>query len=236
MKHTEIVAVDTKALFEGVGELEPREKQILEREAKALRSDMVTFAQSKLAIGEHLAKIHEILEPKRVFGRFLDNLRSGLSKRTALRYIDGFHNAAAMLPEPVLREAMARGMNILGHTEDRPLGRYTLAVKRLPAPKSNNPKVIDAYLEEVAEKTRELYSNELERDEDELVKEVFRFFDARFQRLPNSHKTRRRFVETLGGMMVARLGVSTPQTFEPVAIDTVRAVRGRPRHKEPEAA
>lgn len=235
MKHSEIVALDAKALFEGVGELEPREKQILEREAKALRSDMVTFAQSKLAIGEHLLKIHEILEPKRVFGRFLDNLRSGLSKKTAYRYIEGFQNAGQILSEPILREAMARGMNMLG-TGDKPLGRYTLAVKRLPPPRSTNPKVIDQYLENVQEKTREIYSNELERDEDELVKEVFRFFDARFQRLPNHHKTRRRFVETLGGMMVARLGVSSPQTFEPVAIDTVRAVRGRPRNVKEDAA
>lgn len=235
MKHSEIVALDAKALFDGVGELDAKERQELEREARALRSEMVKFAQSKLAIGEHLLKIHDILEPKRVFGRFLDNLRSGLSKKTAYRYIEGFQNAKAMLPDNVLREAMARGMNMLG-TNEKPLGRYTLAVKRLPAPKSDNPKVIDAYLEKVQDKTRELYSNELERDEDELVKEVFRFFDARFQRLPNSHKTRRRFVETIGGMMVARLGVSSPQTFEPVAIDTVRAVRGRPRHSEEDAA
>lgn len=230
MKHTEIVQLDAKALFEGMGDLEPRERQILEREARALRTEMVHFAQSKLAIGEHLHKIQEILEPKRCFVRFLDNLRAGLSRKTAYRYIDGYQNAQSMLPEPVLREAMARGMNMLG-SKEKPLGRYTLAVKRLPAPKTSNPKVIDAYLEEVQEKTREIYSNDLEKDEDELVKEVFRFFDARFQRLPNNHKTRRRFVENLGGMMVARLGVSSPQTFAPVAIDSVKAVRGRPPKK-----
>jgi hypothetical protein len=224
-------AFNTLAWWE---KLQPAEQTTVMHEGRLLAQAMLDHGKSRLAIGEHLEKLQGVLEPRNLFGKFLKNYH--FSKRTAYRYIAGFKNAKARLPETVLKAAMARGVNIVGETEARPLGIYTEAVAKLPPPQSANEVQANTYLtqlEQVRKETRSsganLFTVPVPQDPQTLLKECYRFVSLRYKRLPNNSKTRAQWVRNLVGMILADLGVSGEQTFAPhAAPEDFKAQRGRP--------
>jgi hypothetical protein len=223
--------------------LTPDDQQKVQQEGQALGRALVEEGFSRLAVGEHLSNLHELLEPQRLFVRFLKNFH--FSQRTAYRYINGFRNARERLPEYTLRRAIARGMNMIGDTEERPLGVYTDAVKRLPPPAEPDPAAVDEWLDKVEERKRRQRSQQLQEgageragvdtDPQAMMKEVFRNFRVRLRRLP-AGRTRGSWVKTLAGMMLAEAGIGNEQSIAPVAPpEDFRATRGRPRKKSAEA-
>lgn len=224
-------AFNTLAWWE---KLNKDEQNVVITEGQQLAKAMLDHGRSRLAIGQHLAKLQSVLEPHNVFGRFLKNFH--FSKRTAYRYIKGYQNAQAKLPETVLKVAMAQGVNIIGDTDFKPLGVYTDAVAKLPVPKDATEEQAKTYLtqlEDVRKKLRptgEMFTMPEPQDPATLLKECYRFVSLRYKRLPQNHKTRASWVRSLVGMLLADLGVSGQQTFAPQAIpEDFVAQRGRPR-------
>jgi hypothetical protein len=230
---------DPTELVDSLGDLDAKEKHAVVRETQALVEAMVNFGRSRLAVGEHLYNIREILKPNRTFMKYLATFNT-FSPRTADRMINGYLNAQGHAPEQILLAAMSRGMDLIGSAEDRPLGRYTEAAKVLPPPRTTDPVKINNYLDRLQEKKREFYVREENTlSLNEALQECFRFLDSRIQRLPNNHKTRASFCEKIVGMIMTDLGVSQPRQFSPVAFESSwKAKRpGRPpKIKEEDAA
>ena len=213
--------------------LNQQEQATVMQEGQALAKAMLDHGRSRLAIGEHLTKLQAVLEPHNLFGRFLKNFH--FSVRTAYRYIKGYQNAQGRLPEPVLKVAMARGVNIIGDTEFKPLGIYTDAVQKLPVPAVVNDEQARVYLDQLEEVRKQLkptgamFTMPEPQDPNTLLKECYRFVSLRYKRLPSNSKTRAAWVRSLVGMLLSELGVSGQQTFAPQAVpEEFRALRGRP--------
>lgn len=216
---TVLVPTSTLAAIPGWSDLDISEHTKIEQESRALAQSLLGWGQSRLAIGEHLTNLQSILEPKKMFSKYLKlyNLR----RSTAYKCIHEFRNAKSTLPEPVLRIAMARGFNMLGESPDKPLGVYTHVVKALPPPKNGDPEAIHEWLNTV-EAHRKKGPHSVHKvdtptsDKETVVREVYRFFESRFERLPNSHKSRAYVVDMLVGMFMSKLGVAS-KTFGAVA-------------------
>lgn len=238
MARTSIIPRDVFSELPWWKKLKPDEQQTVQQESQALGQALMQHGFSKLAVGEHLGNLQAILEPKRLFVRYLRNFH--FSQRSAYRYIAGFQNARTKLPEPILRAAMARGLNMIGDTKEAPLGTYTDVVRRLPPPKTEDPEKISEWIGAVEEKHRERRSHPAAVDEEAsdpetMMKECYRFISIRFRRLPNNSRSRANWTKTLAGMLLADLGVGNPQSIDPVAVpEDFRAVRGRPPKAGPE--
>jgi len=213
------------------------EQSAVMHEGRLLAQALLDFGKSRLAVGEHLSKLQGLLEPHNLFGRFLKNFH--FSKRTAYRYIAGYNNAKARLPETVLKAAMARGVNIVGDTEVKPLGVYTEAVAKLPPPSQATEVQANTWLDQIEQVRKEtraqasgggMFTVPVPQDPQTLLKESYRFVSLRYKRLPNSSKVRASWVRSLVGMILADLGVSGEQTFTPhKAPEDFVAQRGRPQ-------
>jgi hypothetical protein len=132
---------------------------------------------------------------------------------------------------------MARNMPLLGENDDKPLGAYTNAVKRIPPTKSEDPAVIDQYLDSIEESrkrgdARSSKMAEVNEDTDVLLEQAYRFVSSRLKKIPNRGKGRRQWMDRLVGMLLTELGISGSQTFEPegVPIEFIPKV-GRPSLK-----
>lgn len=202
-------------------------------EGQQLGQSLLQFGRSRLAVGEHLTKLSNILEPHKAFEKFLKHFH--FSKRTAYRYIRGYQNAKARLPEAVLRAAMARGVQIVGESETRPLGVYTEAVAALPLPKEATDAQATTYLDQL-EAVRKQTRTEIRMptmfvgDPSMLMKEALRFVSVRYKHLPSAKRTREAWVKQLIGMLLAEFGIHAAQTFAPVIVpETFQVHRGRPK-------
>lgn len=197
-------------------ELTTAEQTTVKQETIALDKALLTAGNARLAIGEHLFNVQQVLEPKRIFTAYILS-QTAFSRATAYRYIDVYTAAKTILPAPVLRVAMLRGSDRLN----------VKLMEVTPPPKSNNVVKINEYLDAMEKPGPRLV--ESNNTPTQLQKECYNYVHLRFQRLPNNSKTRSNWLHTLAGMLLAELGVSGAQSIEPVAIpDGFRAVRGRP--------
>src|SRR6185369_5109122 len=162
------------------------------------------------------------------------------SVKTAYRYMNGFKNAQRELPEAVLSVAMARGYNMIGESEQKPLGIYTSAVRQLPPPENPTREQANQWLdsvEQVRKKTRSApvteFAEEAEtvaQDPELLLKECYRFIDNRFKKLPESARVRQRWMRDLISYEMSLVGIDKSTPFMPKQPPSdFKAERGRPR-------
>lgn len=223
--------------------LNANEQQTVKAEGEQLAVSLLNYGKSRLAIGEHLLSIKEVLEPKQLFVKFLRNFH--FSVKTAYRYMNGFTNAKAELHEKVLQGAMARGLNMIGESEDKPLGIYTEAARQL-APPSHNPTTdqVNAWLDSVETVRKKIRSgagvatNVIEVVNPEMaMKECVRFIENRYNKLPHKGRTQSAFAKNLCGYILTIAGIEESVTVEPTAIPAgFRAERGRPKLVKTEQA
>jgi hypothetical protein len=230
---TSLVPPDAFTTLAWWEKLNEDERKVVVDEGRQLAKAMLDHGRSRIAIGQHLSRLQGVLEPHNVFGRFLKNFH--FSKRTAYRYIKGFQNAQQMLPESVLKVAMAKGVNIIGDTEFKPLGVYTDAVRKLPVPKDATEEQAATYIDQLENVRKQLkptgamFTMPEPQDPQTLLKECYRFVSLRYKRLPSNSKTRASWVRNLVGLILSDLGVSGQQTFAPQAVpEDFKALRGRP--------
>lgn len=212
--------------------LSAQEQTAVIGESQQLGSSLLQFGQARLAVGQHLEKIQAILEPHNVFQKFLKTFR--FSPRTAYRYISGFKNASSMLPAPIVKAAMARGVPIVGDTDAKPLGVYTEVVKTLPPPQAPTEQQANQYLDALEKMRRETRTtNVLELpvgDPNTLLKETLRFAALRYKRLPHNKRTREAWASRLVGMLLAEFGLVGQHTFSSIPVPVEFQVqRGRPK-------
>jgi hypothetical protein len=237
---TEALAVSPTIFTENPwwSKLNEQEQQVILAEGQGLAGALLTMGRSKLAIGKHLTNIQATLAPHNVWLKFLRVYHFPV--RTAQHFIAGYKNALAAIPEPILKEAMARGMNIIGDTEDKPLGTYTAAVAALPPPPTPTPAQVVTYLEQL-ENVRRQTKHGAETPTSLVIKPadlglatkvLYKTFSHWLRRLPTdrSGKIKMKFLSTVVGMFLAEAGITSQQTFGPQAIPAeFRIGRGRPR-------
>jgi hypothetical protein len=201
--------------IEGWDELEKSEQDIIRSETVSLDKALIDVGRARLAVGEHLFNVQEILKPKRMFNRYLTAL-NWTSRSSAYRAIDLYSAAKNILPAPVMEQAMLRATDHLN-------------LRRLeenPPPRTTNVVAINEYLDTVTASTPQ----EPSTDVNVLKKEVFNIFDNRFQRLPAAGRSRTAFALSIAGMILYRAGLTGPQTVTPVPIPAAfKGVMGRPR-------
>lgn len=201
-----------------------QDQQTIQKETKLLVESIYEAGKSRLKIGEHLTKVRDILEPKRMFMKYLKTLR--FSRSTAYRFMDTFIGAKTILPSPIMQVALMRGTDSIN----------ARLVKAFPPPKSNDVKVISTYLDNIAKKERNRRDKPDESKLAEIMKkECFNFIRTRWERLPDSMTKRDKtaWMNDLRGMTMTLQGVSNTLTIEATAIPSNYVVpRGRPRLKD----
>jgi len=198
----------------------PEQRTVL-IETQALTEEMVKYGMSRLAIGERLLNLRDILEPKRKFVNFL-NTQCRFSRATAYRYINTYLSIKDRVPEVVLRTAIARGFDLTN----------AALVERMPPPKTHDRTKIVKYLEKMEKYRKEERSTaaEPEYDPDLLMREALNFVAMRFNRLPLNNRARREWLEQLMGMLLSDLGVREEQSFAQIPVpDEFRVMRSRPK-------
>lgn len=221
-------------------ELNESEQKTILAEGEQLAFALYNYGHARLAVGEHLSKIHEVLQPHNLFEKFLRNFH--FSKRTAYRYIAGFKNASNLLPEPVLKRAMARGFNIVGESDQKPLGIYTDAAKSLPIPANVDESKADVWLDQVEVLRKKARSTEMAaegedafgaivpQDLEALLKECFRFVNSRIRKC--DAKGRVELVQKLTGMLLTQVEINRKQTIAPMPVpEDFIPQRGRPKEQ-----
>lgn len=213
------------------------EQTAVKTEGEQLAVALLNYGRSRLAVGEHLLKIKEVLEPHKLFVKFLRNFH--FSVKSAYRYMNGFTNAKKMLAEPVLQGAMARGLNMIGESEDKPLGIYTEAARQLPPPTNPTAQQVNAWLDSVETVRKKLRGSTINSvatieaqvgDPELMLKECVRFVENRYKKLPANGRTRTAWAHRLVSYVMTVAGIEHAETVKPVAIpEGFRAAVGRPR-------
>ncbi len=221
MPEIELVTRSSVTNTDWWGVLTASEQRTVMIETQALTEEMVKYGMSRLAIGERLLNLREILEPKRKFVNFL-NTQCRFSRATAYRYINTYLSVKDRVPEVVLRTAIARGFDITN----------AALVEKMPPPKTHDRTKIVKYLEKMEEYRREERSTaaEPEYDPDLLMREALNFVSMRFSRLPLNNRARGEWLEQLIGMILSDFGVRKEQSFAPVPVpEAFRVMRIRPK-------
>lgn len=204
--------------FAGWAKLDADEQKVVKQESDAVIEARKLEGKSKAAIGLHLRKLRDILEPKRIFVSYL-KFCFRMSKATAYRYMELSELAEKILPAPVLEAAIIRGTPInVKHIEHN------------PPPNTNNPQKIEAYLETLEQLPKREQKAANETDPELLAKEVVNFFGIRYQRLEGTARSRHKWTREVVGMILTKAGISSEASYAPMAIPSNFVVhRGRPR-------
>lgn len=218
-EHEALVAI------KGWDKLDHKAQTMLMTETTALKGAAEGFFRSGLSVGEHLTKVKEILEPRRMFSRYLRSYN--FNRARAYTLVENYKLATSRYSETTVRIAAERNIKINSEA-------FTIVAKQYPEPKNADERQRAAWLVKTKELVARREANEIPRhnsgDPEHLLRVTYRYASLRFKKLPKNSKTRRAWVEGLIGMMLTDLGVGSALTFEPRAIpDDFRAVVGRPK-------
>jgi hypothetical protein len=204
-------------------------------ETQLLSVAVIANMESRIAIGQHLTRLQEILTPYGVFNRFLRTLH--ITVRSANRYVAGYKNAKAGLPENVLKVAVARGVNVMGDTEAKPFGAYTEVIKQLPPPTAPTQEQAVAYVDAIENARKQARSTAATEGDvtvtpmepQEAQKVAYRQFQLVFNKLPQNKNVRKAWLKNHVGHILTLAGESTT-TFNPIAVpEDFNVQRGRPK-------
>lgn len=225
--------------------LTTRQQNIVAEEGQQALAAMYLHGASRLAIGGHFYRLGEVLKPLGYFDKFISKA-TRWDKRTIYRYIADYLSMVSRFPETIVKELVARNLDISSNIPGRPFGRYTEAVEILgPPSRTIEPKTYVDQLEQVHKERNKLdvkvngkvQPKIIPRDPDMLLETVIRVFRSRFQYISPNRKGREKtaFVEALVGMIMTEAGMSNPHTFHPTAVpEEFKTMRGRPRKAEDE--
>jgi hypothetical protein len=229
-------------------QLKEKDKPVLAEIARTLTSARIMNRLSDVAIGECLFQAQELLTPYSkkgagLYGAFLRNFK--FSRRQALRKIEGYRNALAMLTGPALKIASARGWDINGDKKN-PLGQFTHAVRLIgPGPTSDDPERVTRWADQVEQTVKERRSRARKSaagkgeildtiDSDTATRAAYRAIAAIVKKV--NKRSQPKVVERVAGMLLSDLGIShlnvhaeaVPEDYKPQPV-------GRPKEvKNPE--
>lgn len=230
----------TKDIFEGHefwGRLSPEQRDKVVLHSNEVSKGLVAHTASGMYIGEHLSKVKAIL-PYGALGEYLAMLP--WSRRTLYRYIDMYEKAGQHYSQPLILQAQARRINLPG--------RYEEAIEKMSPPTNLTAEEADEWLDKMVAKQREIDRKRKEgiiparsaaakkrteeedarRDPEFLKEHCFRTVRNALGHLGTTAR-KRRFLESLVGMLMIEAGMQSAQTFAPEAApDDYRRGPGRP--------
>lgn len=191
-----------------------------------LQTNMQEFATSALKIGSTLSRAKALLEPKRCFQAFVNSV-PGMSIATAYRYIARFENANKLLPEPVIKQAIAAGLDMVSSNPDNPFGSYSEAVKKVGIPTGNvSDTKARQFIEDVVTEKRILDKKERKEISKDLpqvnLSKAFRSVVQNYHRLPKD-KQSVKWVSELFSHVLGELGFTAHMTITPSAQNEIPA-------------
>lgn len=180
------------------------EKNTIRRELKALSVP----EKSVLATGRSLIAIRSITETTGDWARALKKLP--FVDRTAYRRIKSYEKAKQMWPDELIDAAIARELDIVGTSPEKPMGFYEDIDAFTGRP---TPQRVDAYLTAASLQVR-LRDTRVEKNGDsyELLKDCFREVYRSMVALPVAE--RKKFKEDLVGVILPLFGSTEPETFK----------------------
>lgn len=212
---TQSVSTSILASFEGWADIPIPDQRTIETEYISLYDSLKSLSLARLAVGEHLSNIRSILEPKRMFNKFLDS-QTSLSRATAYRYIDLYIATSSRLPKPVLEVVMAKGVDKIN------LAR----LESSPPPRTTNVIKIAEWVDSIQSPLPR--SDRSSDSPESLKRDCYNYLHSRISRLPS--RSRLVWLKSLVGMLLSTLNFTDPQTIDPFpAPEGFLAVRGRPK-------
>jgi hypothetical protein len=209
---TESVKVEDMAGWE---KLSPSEKKVVRAETEAADQAFLAHNQTRIATGQHLARIQSVLEPKRLFLAFLEGFcrKHDISQRTGYRYIDDFKAVAERVPEQVLNDAVKNGVELAGRAAKKALSTAP------PVSASATRKESEEWLETVAQKRKEARVDAANQTmtPKESILAIVKVYNSQFKQL-GTDRTKRRFLEETVGALMTITGLGSATTFYPVAV------------------
>lgn len=217
------------------GRLEKREQASLKEITAGITAEARVQFDSVLRTGKYLDQLYEITNP---YGAFLRTVKAlwgdYISPSTAYRWRNVYLNLReTYMSEKVLDAVIASNVNLVGYDPNRPFGKYTDQVKKLPPPK--DPRDVPAWIEKIKERKAKADAQMpelVDLDPNEATKDTFIEFRNRYRRLPRG-KARNDFVEDSIAYMMWTHGMSGHH-FKAAAPpeDWQNVKRGRPREKD----
>jgi hypothetical protein len=208
-------SIEALPTIKGWDKLTDTERKTVVDETLETSKALHAVSEARLAVGEHLYTVKQILEPHKLFEKWLKAMFH-LSRATAYRYMDLYVAAKDIFPKPVLQVAMSR-----------PDDRLTLkAIKAAPKPpKTDNIVAINKYLDKVQHgPQRESEATPLGTEY--LTKLLFHGMRVVLNRAAN--RNRRAVFETALGYLLTELGIDSITCKAREIPDTFYAKRGRP--------
>lgn len=202
-------------------DLSPSEQRQVLLETQSLTEELDKFGLSKLAIGEHLVKLRDILEPKKKFLSYLKhNFPEAFTRATAYRWIENYQTATNALPAPFVQVAMSQGYHVID----------AKMVEKNPVPRTHDKAKIVAYLKKLKEEGKKSKESEERFEPEDVKKELFNRGCILIARLPNNSRTRANAIVEVAGLWFSYFGIQNEQSVSPLDVpEGLRAVRGRPK-------
>lgn len=210
--------------LKGWDKLKAPEQLVVRRKTQDLIEHIHAAGRNRLEIGKDLAELRDILEPRKMFEKYLS--MEGLSiynisRATAYRFIENHEVARTITPAPTAQARIA--LMRVGSKLTRAL------VATNPPPKTRDPKKIIEYIDALVEPKRK--SAEELSDPDLITQELIMRYYTLFDRLPPHHKTRSSFFFRAAGMMATISGIASEVVVKPLHVpkDYKPGPKGRPR-------
>lgn len=205
-----------------------------------LENAMVAFKTSGLQIGGILAELRDELEPQRLFVAYLNRI-PGMKTATAYRYMGAFERASKVFPEVILTRILASNLDMVGHTDELPYGKYTDTIKLLPPPKNPTPVQADSWIETVLLKHGETRrKSRVTLSPVDLQRSAFRSTVQAWAKL-KAPEQQVKWLEELFGYILSNMGLTTqlsimprqvPDAFASAIPSGEKKKAGRPKKKE----
>lgn len=205
----------------GWGQLATQEQQMVREETKQLYGDAHQAGESRLSMGKRLAKIRDVLKPKRMWEHYIRKLK--ISRATVNRLIDDYNTTRTILPAPIMQVAMLRGGQRLNHA----------MIKASPPPKTSNLTDINSWLDKVEKQTRAKRLKAAENDPETLKKIIINTARLNYDKLPPDKRLRNNWLRSISAMVLSLGEIDGEVTLKPIDIpDGYFVPVGRPPLKK----
>jgi hypothetical protein len=210
----------------GWASLAVQDQKSVKDQTQLLFDSIQDAGKARLRIGQHLVKVRDILEPKRMFNNYLLGLN--FSRATAYRMIEDYEKSRTILPPPFMQVAILRGNQTL----------KAETIKALPPPKTASPVLINEYFDKAEKYQRTQRAKRSETDPETLKKIIVNQVRLQYDKLPDDDtRFNRAWLRSIAGMVLTIGGISEEISIVPQKIPKDFFVPvGRPSGKKAKKA
>lgn len=194
--------------------VEPAVREKMLGITNGLREAFTSVRVGFLKIGALLSEAEMIMKPRGMWVQYL-NSWPNFKQAQAYRYINGYLIAQKAYPPAVLDVILSTGMDLIG-TKDRPYGKYTDVVKKLPPPKDADAGKALAWCNKVeaAYASSRKKENKGAVNTQDLLKDAFLSITKKYHQVPE--KKQLQWVRSLFAYTIGYLGMKQDETISPL--------------------